>query len=234
MTDKRRRIAELAAETARGIVSGPERYMDFLTAAARNFKYGFRDQLLIYAQRPEAAACASFDFWRRYGRWVRLGARGIALLEDRAPPYRLRYVFDQADTGGERAVDLWQLAPEDRDAAAAQLQHRFSLSVRENLAGTLRAAAKYLTDSCLPAYQPGRQRRISHSGGAQRGLYGRGPLRPGRAGTASGAGGHGPGQVRAAAQDVPADGEKSGLHSREPWTAISWRPTGRRRNRWRP
>ena len=98
MPSKYQIITELAAITARDITSSAGKYMAFLTTAANNFKYSFRDQLLIYAQKPDATACAEIDFWNKHGRYVNKGTRGIALLVDTTEKYKLRHVFDMSDT----------------------------------------------------------------------------------------------------------------------------------------
>lgn len=82
MAKKPEPIVRLAAQTARQIFANSGNYMAFLTTAAHNFKYSFRDQLLIYAQKPDATACAQTDFWNKHGRWVNKGTTGIALLVD--------------------------------------------------------------------------------------------------------------------------------------------------------
>ena len=82
MAKKLDSIVELAAQKTREISANSGNYMAFLTTAAHNFKYNFRDQLLIYAQKPDATACAQIDFWNKHGRYVNQGTRGIALLVD--------------------------------------------------------------------------------------------------------------------------------------------------------
>ena len=83
MPSKYQIISELASQTARDITSKAERYTDFLVTAANNYKYSFKEQLLIHAQKPDATACAEIETWNRLGRWVNKGTRGIALLVDR-------------------------------------------------------------------------------------------------------------------------------------------------------
>ncbi len=77
-------------------------WMSFLTTAASNYKYKFKDQILIHAQKPNATACAEIETWNRLGRWVNKGTKGIALLSDKDIPYRLRHVFDVTRTNGRR------------------------------------------------------------------------------------------------------------------------------------
>ena len=98
-------ISELAAETSRKVTHSPEEWCRFLTTAARFYKaYDFDDQLLIYAQKPDATACAQIDFWNKHGRYVNRGTRGIALLVDTDQGYKLRYVFDMSDTNSARGA----------------------------------------------------------------------------------------------------------------------------------
>ena len=100
MPDKVRTVMELAEQTARRMTGSGEQWMSFLTTAARLYKYPYQEQLLIYAQRPEATACATYELWNRtMRRYVRRGAKGIALLDTSGETVRLRYVFDVADTG---------------------------------------------------------------------------------------------------------------------------------------
>ena len=113
MPDKVRTVMELAEQTARRMTGSGEQWMSFLTTAARLYKYPYQEQLLIYAQRPEATACATYELWNRtMRRYVRRGAKGIALLDTSGETVRLRYVFDVADTGQRaqsRSLELWQL-----------------------------------------------------------------------------------------------------------------------------
>ena len=80
MPSKYRIILEMASQTARDIASNADRYTDFLITAANNYKYSFKEQLLIHAQKPDATACAEIDTWNKLGRWVNKGTKGIALL----------------------------------------------------------------------------------------------------------------------------------------------------------
>ena len=98
MPKKTESVVQLAVQTARQITTSSANYMAFLTTAAHNFKYNFRDQLLIFAQKPDATACAQIDFWNKYGRWVNWRTTGIALLVDTNRGYQLRHVFDMLST----------------------------------------------------------------------------------------------------------------------------------------
>lgn len=90
MPSKYRIILEMASQTARDIASNADRYTDFLITAANNYKYSFKEQLLIHAQKPDATACAEIDTWNKLGRWVNKGTKGIALLIDRDVPYTMQ------------------------------------------------------------------------------------------------------------------------------------------------
>ena len=90
---------QLADHIATQITSSYQSWTDFLTTAARLYKYPYHEQLMIYAQRPDATACAEYDLWNeRMGRYIRQGAKGIALIDHSGDAPRLRYVFDVADT----------------------------------------------------------------------------------------------------------------------------------------
>ena len=125
------RYARLAEETAVRITGSYLSWTDFLNTAARLYKYPYHEQLLIYAQRPEATACASFDIWNRYmGRYIRRGAKGIALIDSSGDTPKLKYVFDVSDTGGSersRSPNLWTYRPEHEQAVSADLEQQFSI-----------------------------------------------------------------------------------------------------------
>ena len=127
MPSKYKIILEMASQTARDIASNADRYTDFLITAANNYKYSFKEQLLIHAQKPDATACAEIDTWNKLGRWVNKGTKGIALLIDRDVPYKLRHVFDISDTNSRagRNITLWQMKPEYEYAVSESLQASF-------------------------------------------------------------------------------------------------------------
>ena len=124
MPSKYKIIMEMASQTARDVTSNAERYTDFLVTAANNYKYSFKEQLLIHAQKPEATACAEIETWNRLGRWVNKGTKGIALLVDRDIPYKLRHVFDISDTNSRAGITitLWQMRPQYEEAVSESLQ----------------------------------------------------------------------------------------------------------------
>ena len=116
MPSKTEEYLALAQQTAKELTRYWENWTDYLTTASRLYKYSFADQLMIYAQRPDATACASFDLWNnRMNRYVRRGSKGIALLDQSSSVPRLHYVFDVSDTGvrrNSRDPEVWQLGPD--------------------------------------------------------------------------------------------------------------------------
>ena len=127
MPSKYQIIVAMAADEAKSIVSNGEKYMAFLSTAANTYKYSFQDQVLIHAQKPNAIACASIETWNTLGRWVNRGTKGIALLVDTNTPYKLRYVFDLADTNSRlnRNISLWQMQERYEDAVKESLGNSF-------------------------------------------------------------------------------------------------------------
>ena len=129
MSQKALYYAQLAEDTARRLTGNWERWAGFLSTAARLYKYPYPDQLMIYVQRPDATACASYDVWNdRMNRYVRRGSKGIALLDDAGDRLRLRYVFDLADTGTRaNSRDPWLWTLEDRHGipVKAMLERRY-------------------------------------------------------------------------------------------------------------
>ena len=116
MPSKTEEYLALAQRTANGLTRYWESWTDYLTTASRLYKYPFADQLMIYAQRPDATACADYDIWNnRMNRYVRRGSKGIALLDESSGFPRLHYVFDVSDTGvrrNSRDPEVWQLGPD--------------------------------------------------------------------------------------------------------------------------
>ena len=117
---------------------------------SRNYKYDFADQVLIHAQRPDASACAEYDVWtQRMGRYVRRGAKGIALVDNSGDAPRLRYVFDVSDTGarrGSRPFEPWMVNSENTSAATSALNKHFGVEPRVSLAEQLEVVAALLAD----------------------------------------------------------------------------------------
>ena len=132
MPTKAELYSQLASDTARRLTGNWERWADFLSLAGRLYKYPYSDQLLIYAQRPDATACAEYDVWNnRMNRFVRRGSKGIALLDDSGGTPHLRYVFDVSDTGTRRNSldpDLWQMDYSFREPVAEMLAKTYGVS----------------------------------------------------------------------------------------------------------
>ena len=145
MAGKKQEILELALAEALRIRSGGEAYMDFLSTAARNHKYGFRDQLLIHAQRPDATACAEMGVWNQFRRWVNRGSKGIALLVDGPGYYKLRYVFDVSDTNSREGhqAPIWQVQPRMEKLLSRQLTELYGLETEDTeLSAVLKLTAE--------------------------------------------------------------------------------------------
>ena len=132
MPSKTEEYLALAQRTANGLTRYWESWTDYLTTASRLYKYSFADQLMIYAQRPDATACADFDIWNnRMNRYVRRGAKGIALLDESSGFPRLHYVFDVSDTGvrrNSRDPEVWQLGPDLVQPVSEMLNKTYGIS----------------------------------------------------------------------------------------------------------
>ncbi len=132
MAGKLHDYLQLADDTTLQIAGSYQKWTDFLSTAGRLYKYPFPEQLMIYAQRPDATACAEWDFWnQRMRRYIRRGSKGIALVDTSRGRPVLRYVFDVSDTGrmGDGLnPNLWQYREEHRDVVAAALERRFAVS----------------------------------------------------------------------------------------------------------
>ena len=148
MPNKLQAYAELAERTARQITGSHLAWTAFLTTAARLYKYPYNEQLMIYMQRPEATACAEYDFWNeKMGRYVRRGSTGIALIDATGYKPRLKYVFDVSDTGGKenaRRVNLWELKDAHTDSVSAMLERNYSVSGKNGLAEQFESVASQL------------------------------------------------------------------------------------------
>ena len=136
---------ELARQTMREISADGENWHAFLTTASNVYKYGFYDQLMIYAQRPDATACASYEIWNQtMRRYVRRGAKGVALLDMTGDAPRYHYVFDAADTGmrkDSRSPFVWTINEENGAAIGALLEKEYEVSANRGLAGQLEEIA---------------------------------------------------------------------------------------------
>ena len=132
MPSKTEEYLALAQRTANGLTRYWESWTAYLTTASRLYKYPFADQLMIYAQRPDATACADFDIWNnRMNRYVRRGAKGIALLDESSGFPRLHYVFDVSDTGvrrNSRDPEMWQYNDDLKQPVSEMLSKTYGIS----------------------------------------------------------------------------------------------------------
>ena len=132
MPSKTEEYLALAQQTAKELTRYWENWTDYLTTASRLYKYSFADQLMIYAQRPDATACASFDIWNnRMNRYVRRGSKGIALLDQSSSVPRLHYVFDVSDTGvrrNSRDPEVWQYNDDLKQPVSEMLSKTYGIS----------------------------------------------------------------------------------------------------------
>ena len=131
MPTKAEQYAQMADPVARQLTGSWQEWAGFLTTAARLYKYPFHEQMMIYAQRPDATACAEYDLWNnRMGRYVRRGSKGIALVDDSGDRPRLRYVFDISDTGTRehsRTPWLWTMNEEHTAPVMAMLERNYDV-----------------------------------------------------------------------------------------------------------
>ena len=150
MPSKVQLYAQMADCTAEQITGSYQKWTAFLTTAARLYKYPYNEQLMIFAQRPEATACAEYDLWnKQMRRYVRRGSKGIALVDTSSDQPKLRYVFDVSDTsGGEnsRRPYLWEYRQEHREVVSAALEQRFDVSGENGLADQMERVAAQLVD----------------------------------------------------------------------------------------
>ena len=132
MPNKTEAYLALAQRTANGLTRYWESWTDYLTTASRLYKYPFADQLMIYAQRPDATACADYDIWNnRMNRYVRRGSKGIALLDESSGFPRLHYVFDVSDTGvrrNSRDPEVWQYNDDLKQPVSEMLAATYGIS----------------------------------------------------------------------------------------------------------
>ena len=150
MPSKVQLYAQMADRTAEQVTGSYQKWTAFLTTAARLYKYPYNEQLMIFAQRPEATACAEYDLWnKQMRRYVRRGSKGIALVDTSSDQPKLRYVFDVSDTsGGEdsRRPYLWEYRQEHREVVSAALEQRFDVSGENGLADQMERVAAQLVD----------------------------------------------------------------------------------------
>ena len=156
MASKLRLITDLYGETLTKISNNPNEWMLFLNCAAMNYKYSFNDQVLIYAQRPEAVACAKIEAWnKQVGRWVNRGAKGIALLSEDNGYTNLRYVFDIADTNSKygKSFRLWSVSkPYELDIIESFENKYGELEEKSSLGLAIKSVSKIIVEDNIQDY----------------------------------------------------------------------------------
>ena len=157
MANKFEEYSNLATETEQKLTRSKANWTAFLKTAARLYKYPFNEQLLIFAQRPEATACAGYDIWNnQMNRYIRKGSKGIALIDSDKEPFALKYVFDIADTGKtERSKTpyLWELKDEHENAVTSVLESKYDVSSESGIANQLETVAAQLVDEYWGNYK---------------------------------------------------------------------------------
>lgn len=156
MASKLRLITDLYGETLTQISKNPDDWMSFLECAAMNYKYHFNDQVLIYAQRPEAVVCAKIEAWnKQVGRWVNRGAKGIALLSEDNGYTNLRYVFDIADTNSKfgKSFRLWSVPKPYEVDIIESLENKYGeLEDKSSLGLAIKSVSKILVEDNMQDY----------------------------------------------------------------------------------
>ena len=157
MPSKLQTYMQMADEAQRQITGSYRGWTGFLTTAARLYKYPYAEQVMIHAQRPDATACAEYDFWNeKMDRYVRRGSKGIALIDSSGERPRLRYVFDVSDTGGRefpKSRYLWEYREEHADAVSAMLESRYGVDGKGGLPDQLERIASQLAEEYWRDYK---------------------------------------------------------------------------------
>ena len=157
MPSKLQTYMQMADEAQRQITGSYRGWTGFLTTAARLYKYPYAEQVMIHAQRPDATACAEYDFWNeKMGRYVRRGSKGIALIDSNGERPRLRYVFDVSDTGGRefpKSRYLWEYREEHADAVSVMLESRYGVDGKGGLPDQLERIASQLAEEYWRDYK---------------------------------------------------------------------------------
>ena len=147
---KLQEISQLTADTEKSLTRSRQSWTAFLTTAARLYKYPYNEQLMIYAQRPDATACAEFNIWNNtMNRYIRRGSKGIALLNNDGDNPEIRYVFDVSDTGtreNSRSVNQWILSDENEQAVMSALSEKYAVSENSGISVQLESIAAQLVD----------------------------------------------------------------------------------------
>ena len=156
MANKYQLINEMTSETLKEITQNGESWIKFLNTASNNYKYSFNEQVLIYAQKPNATACADIETWnKKLRRWVNKGAKGIALLSIENGRNVLRHVFDISDThsGINKEFKLWEIKPSYENGIIETLENSFgNLEVKSNLAEAIYSASINLVEDNYQDY----------------------------------------------------------------------------------
>lgn len=154
MSDKTQKIYELLKTTTKEITSSYETWLSFLHTAAWSYKYDFKDQLLIYAQKPNAKACAGYDTWNdKLHRYINKGAKGIVLIDEKQNEPSLQYVFDVADTNGKQPVVLWQIPERRHEDMLLTLEEHYEGLVHSNtLVETLQNVCEIVIEDNITDY----------------------------------------------------------------------------------
>ena len=156
MANKLQQIKDLSFETSKEITSTPEKWLEFLDTASNNYKYSFQDQVLIYAQRPDATACADINTWNtKLHRWIQKGAKGIALITNDGTSNSLRHVFDISDTYDKfgRKVFIWRNNHKLDNEIIEDLENKFgTLEIKDDLAQAIFSTASNLVEDNIQDY----------------------------------------------------------------------------------
>jgi N12 class adenine-specific DNA methylase len=156
MPNKYQLVNEMANETLKDITSSSENWIKFLNTASNNYKYSFNEQVLIYAQKPDATACADIETWnKRLKRWVNRGAKGIALISIENGRNVLRHVFDISDThsGINQELKLWEVKPSYENGLIETLENSFgNLEIKDNLAEAIYSSSFNLVEDNFQDY----------------------------------------------------------------------------------
>lgn len=156
MPNKLQMITELSNETIKEITKSPHNWINFLDTASNNYKYSFNDQILIYAQRPDAKVCAEMETWnRRLHRWIKKGAKGIALLQNKNGYLSLRHVFDIADTYDkfERPFNPWTIPKGNEQQIIESLENSFgTLEFKDNLEDAIVSSVRNSVEDNIQDY----------------------------------------------------------------------------------
>ena len=156
MPNKYQLINEMANDTLKEITSSSNSWIKFLDTASFNYKYSFNEQVLIYAQRPDATACADIETWnKKLKRWVNKGAKGIALIANENGRNILRYVFDISDThsGINKKLHLWEIKSSYENGLIETLENSFGkLEIKDNLAEAIYSSSLNLVEDNFQDY----------------------------------------------------------------------------------